>query len=175
MKAKRFTAKNMQQALRMVSEELGPDAVILSNKRVGKGVEVIAALDYQEMANEQQQQEIDRQLALQQELEQAKQSTGKIRQEEPTFDHSNVSTTAALKEALLGIKEGTIAQSAALDAVMLSEEELQQSISQTAANMSHAEATPFFNQVTAELKDLKNWLVSQQGNAWNPKIGRAHV
>ena len=43
MKAKRFTAKNMQQALRMVSEELGPDAVILSNKRVGKGVEVIAA------------------------------------------------------------------------------------------------------------------------------------
>ncbi|MBQ0729227.1 MAG: flagellar biosynthesis protein FlhF, partial [Oleispira antarctica] len=168
MKAKRFTAKNMQQALRMVSDELGPDAVILSNKRVGKGVEVIAALDYQEMANEQQQQEIDRQLALQQELEQAKQSTGKIRQEQPVFDQSNVSTTAALKEALQGIKEGTIAQSAALDAVMLSEEDLQQSISEKAATMSRDEATPFLNQVTAELKDLKNWLVSQQGNAWNP-------
>jgi flagellar biosynthesis protein FlhF len=168
MKAKRFTAKNMQQALRMVSDELGPDAVILSNKRVGKTVEVIAALDYQEMANEQQQQEIDRQLALQQELEQARQTTGKIRQEQPSFDQSNASTTAALKEALQGIKEGTIAQSAALDAVMLSEEDLQKSISEKAATMSRDEATPFLNQVTAELQDLKNWLVSQQGNAWNP-------
>lgn len=173
MKAKRFTAKNMQQALRMVSDELGPDAVILSNKRLGKGVEVIAALDYQEMASEQQQQELDRQLALQQELENAKQATGQIRQEQPSldqtqFDRSNVATTAALKEALMGIKEGTIAQSQALDAVMQGEEDLQQSLSQTTANMSDEEATPFLNKVSAELKDLKNWLVSQQGNAWNP-------
>jgi flagellar biosynthesis protein FlhF len=168
MKAKRFTAKNMQQALRMVSDELGPDAVILSNKRVGKAVEVIAALDYQEVSNEQQQQEIDRQLALQQELEQAKQTTGKIRKEQPLLDKSNVSSIAALKEALQGIKEGTIAQSAALDAVMLSEEDLQKSISEKTATMSRDEATPFLNQVSEELKDLKNWLVSQQGNAWNP-------
>ena len=168
MKAKRFTAKNMQQALRMVSEELGPDAVILSNKRLGKGVEVIAALDYQEMADEQQQQEIDRQLTLQQELEQAKQATGKIRHEQPKFDQSDVSSTAALKEALMGIKEGTIAQSAALDAVMQSEEELHESISQKTSGMSNDEAEPFLNKVSDELKDLKNWLVSQQGNAWNP-------
>ena len=173
MKAKRFTAKNMQQALRMVSEELGPDAVILSNKRLGKGVEVIAALDYQEMADEQQQQEIDRQLTLQQELEEAKQATGKIRQEpsvqkQPSLDQSNVATTAALKEALMGIKEGTIAQSAALDAVMLSEEELHESISKKTSGMSSDQAEPFLNKVSDELKDLKNWLVSQQGNAWNP-------
>lgn len=168
MKAKRFTAKNMQQALRMVSDELGPDAVILSNKRLGKGVEVIAALDYQEMADEQQQQELERQLMLQKELEQAKQATGKIRKEQPMLDRNNASSTAALKEALIGIKEGTIAQSAALDAVMQSEEEFQQSLSERAACMSNDEATPLFDQVTAELKDLKNWLVSQQGNAWNP-------
>ena len=173
MKAKRFTAKNMQQALRMVSAELGPDAVILSNKRLGKGVEVIAALDYQEMADEQQQQEIDRQLTLQQELEQAKQATGKIRQaqpsqESPKFDHADVASTAALKEALMGIKEGTIAQSKALDAVMQGEEELQQTISQKTSGMSSEEAEPFLTKVSDELKDLKNWLVSQQGNAWNP-------
>jgi len=172
MKAKRFTAKNMQQALRMVSDELGPDAVILSNKRLGKGVEVIAALDYQEIANEQQQNEIDRQLALQQELEQAKQATGKIRQQQPMLDQSNVSSTAALKEALIGIKEGTIAQSAALDAVMQGEEALHQSINQSihqqATNSVSDDATPLFNKVSDELKDLKNWLVSQQGNAWNP-------
>jgi flagellar biosynthesis protein FlhF len=172
MKAKRFTAKNMQQALRMVSDELGPDAVILSNKRLGKGVEVIAALDYQEIANEQQQIEIDRQLALQQELEQAKQATGKIRQQQPMLDQSNVSSTAALKEALIGIKEGTIAQSAALDAVMQGEEALHQSINQNinqqAADSVSDDTAPLFNKVSDELKDLKNWLVSQQGNAWNP-------
>ncbi len=169
MKAKRFTAKNMQQALRMVSDELGPDAVILSNKRLGKGVEVIAALDYEEIANEQQQQELDRQLALQQELEQAKQATGKIREHQPVFDQSDVQTTAALKEALMGLKEGTIAQSAALDAVMQSEEELQQDLQQQVSSMgmSDQDAMPLFDKVTAELKDLKNWLVSQQGNAWN--------
>ena len=58
MKAKRFTARNMQQALRMVSDELGPDAVILSNKRVARGVEVVAALDFQELNQDQQQQEL---------------------------------------------------------------------------------------------------------------------
>ena len=169
MKAKRFTAKNMQQALRMVSDELGPDAVILSNKRLGKSVEVIAALDYQEMANEQQQQELDRQLALQQELEQAKQATGKIRQQQPVFDQSHVNSTAALKEALIGLKEGTIAQSAALDAVMQGEEELQHNLHEQVSSMamSNQDATPLFDKVSAELKDLKNWLVSQQGNAWN--------
>lgn len=178
MKAKRFTAKNMQQALRMVSDELGPDAVILSNKRLDKGVEVIAALDYQEMADEQRQQELERQLMLQQELEQAKQATGKIRQEQPMphmpkanmakMEQDDVSSTAALKEALMGLKEGTIAQSAALDAVMLGEKEFQQSLSEQTAHMSNEEATPLFDKVSAELKDLKNWLVSQQGNAWNP-------
>jgi len=168
MKAKRFTAKNMQQALRMVSDELGPDAVILSNKRVGQGVEVIAALDYQEMADEQQRQEIDRQLALQQELEQAKQTTGKIRQQQIPFDQSNVGTTAALKEALLGMKADTIAQSVALEQVVQGEEELQQPGSQKTDKINNDEQTPFLDQVTAELKDLKNWLVSQQGNAWNP-------
>ncbi len=167
MKAKRFTAKNMQKALRMVSDELGPDAVILSNKRLGQGVEVIAALDYHEIAQEQQQQEIERQLTLQKELEHAKQATGKIRQQ-PILDGSNVSTTAALKEALMGIKEGTIAQSAALEAVMQSEEELQQTMSQHSENISGDDPTPFMHKVSAELKDLKNWLVSQQGNAWNP-------
>ncbi len=48
MKIKRFVAKNMRQALRRVREEQGPDAVILSNERVAGGVEIIAAVDYDE-------------------------------------------------------------------------------------------------------------------------------
>lgn len=48
MKIKRFFSKDMRSVIRMVREELGPDAVILSNNRVNGGVEIIAAVDYDE-------------------------------------------------------------------------------------------------------------------------------
>lgn len=48
MKVKRFFAPDMRQAIRMVREEQGPDAVILSNRRVDGGVEIVAATDYSE-------------------------------------------------------------------------------------------------------------------------------
>ena len=40
MNVKRFVAANMQQALRLVSQELGPDAVIMSSKKIAEGFEV---------------------------------------------------------------------------------------------------------------------------------------
>ncbi|MDD3764643.1 MAG: flagellar biosynthesis protein FlhF [Nevskiales bacterium] len=46
MKIKRFLAGSMREAIRMVREEQGADAVILSNRRVSGGVEVVAATDY---------------------------------------------------------------------------------------------------------------------------------
>ncbi|MBN7769599.1 flagellar biosynthesis protein FlhF [Marinobacter daepoensis] len=48
MKVKRFFAKSMAEALKQVSHEMGPDAVILSNRRVEGGVEIVTALDYDE-------------------------------------------------------------------------------------------------------------------------------
>jgi len=48
MKIKRYVAPDIRQAIRMVREEQGPDAVILSNKRIDEGVEIIAAVDYDE-------------------------------------------------------------------------------------------------------------------------------
>lgn len=45
MKVKRFVAQDMRQAIRLVRETLGPDAVILSNKTVDGGVELMAAVD----------------------------------------------------------------------------------------------------------------------------------
>ena len=45
MKLKRFVAKDMRQALAMIKEELGVEAVIMSNKRVENGVEVIAGIE----------------------------------------------------------------------------------------------------------------------------------
>jgi len=46
MKIKRFFAKEMRQGIRQVREALGADAVILSNTRVNGGVEIVAAVDY---------------------------------------------------------------------------------------------------------------------------------
>ncbi len=46
MKIKRFFAPDMRQALRQVRETFGADAVILSNKSVDGGVELVAAMDY---------------------------------------------------------------------------------------------------------------------------------
>ena len=48
MKIKRFVAEDMRSALRKVSETLGPDAVILSNNKVDGGIEIVAAIDYDE-------------------------------------------------------------------------------------------------------------------------------
>ncbi|MCG8425999.1 MAG: flagellar biosynthesis protein FlhF [Chromatiales bacterium] len=52
MKIKRFFAKDIRQALRQVRETLGADAVILSNKPVDGGVELVAAMDYDASAYE---------------------------------------------------------------------------------------------------------------------------
>ncbi|MDD1783255.1 flagellar biosynthesis protein FlhF [Enterovibrio sp. ZSDZ35] len=45
MKIKRFFAKDMRTALAEVKEALGSDAVIMSNKKVTGGVEIVAAVD----------------------------------------------------------------------------------------------------------------------------------
>ncbi len=45
MKIKRFFAKDMRLALLQVKEELGAEAVIMSNKKVTGGVEIVAAVD----------------------------------------------------------------------------------------------------------------------------------
>lgn len=50
MKMKHYRAPDMRQALRAVREAQGPDAVILSSRRISGGVEVCAAVDYDEQA-----------------------------------------------------------------------------------------------------------------------------
>jgi flagellar biosynthesis protein FlhF len=48
MKIKRFVASDMRQAMRMVRDEQGPDAVILSSRRSASGAEILVAVDYDE-------------------------------------------------------------------------------------------------------------------------------
>ncbi len=48
MKIKRYLDTDMRKVLRRVRADQGPDAVILSNRRVDEGIEVVAAIDYDE-------------------------------------------------------------------------------------------------------------------------------
>ncbi|HUT39805.1 MAG TPA: flagellar biosynthesis protein FlhF [Gammaproteobacteria bacterium] len=48
MKMKRFSATEMRHAMQKVNDELGPDALILSSRKTEDGVEIIAAVDYEE-------------------------------------------------------------------------------------------------------------------------------
>lgn len=48
MKIKRLCATNIREAMRQIRDELGPDAVILSNQRTSAGFEIVAAVDYDE-------------------------------------------------------------------------------------------------------------------------------
>lgn len=53
MKIRRFIAPDMRQAIRMVRNEQGPDAVILSSRGVAEGIEIISAVDFdQELISE---------------------------------------------------------------------------------------------------------------------------
>lgn len=63
MKIKRFFAADIRQAMRMVKEELGADAVIMSNRSIDGGVEIVAARDFDEQviqSNLKQQREEER-------------------------------------------------------------------------------------------------------------------
>lgn len=51
MKIKRFFAKDMRTALKEVKETLGADAVIMSNKKLADGIELVAAIDENDYAN----------------------------------------------------------------------------------------------------------------------------
>ena len=50
MKIKRFVAADMRSAMNLVRREHGPEAVILSNRRVENGIEIVAAAHYDEEA-----------------------------------------------------------------------------------------------------------------------------
>ena len=48
MRIKRYVCPDVRQAIREIRRDLGPDAVILSNRKLTDGVEISAAVDYDE-------------------------------------------------------------------------------------------------------------------------------
>jgi flagellar biosynthesis protein FlhF len=79
MKIKRFFAADIRQAMRMVKEELGPDAVIMSNRSVENGVEIVAARDFDEqLIHNKLQKQASEQQPLAQQLQSQAPETKKI-------------------------------------------------------------------------------------------------
>ncbi len=56
MNTKKFIAVDMRQALKQVRDELGADAVILANRKLPEGVEIVAATDYDSYLEQQRNQ-----------------------------------------------------------------------------------------------------------------------
>ncbi|KZZ45367.1 hypothetical protein A3759_19920, partial [Thalassolituus sp. HI0120] len=180
MKVKRFVAANMQLALRKVSQELGADAVIMSSKKVEEGFEVVAALDYQP-GLEAEGEDVSRQLELQKELEAAKayrESRGSIlatddlgqdQQQRVEFaQRSDLNSTEGLEEVLRGLKTNQFDRSAADKTSAKSESaNFDQQAFDARVEQSEARYNSAMHAMSGELKELKNWMVSHQGSAWD--------
>ena len=78
MKIVRHVARDMRQAMRAIRERLGEEAVILSSRRVGDGVEVTAAVDFDAAGLEAQsiQEQVAERLAMPQESRAAARADG---------------------------------------------------------------------------------------------------
>lgn len=144
MKVRRFTAPTMQKALKKVSDEMGPDAVILSNHRVNGGVEIIVAQQYEKspslprfdaqeeddvaavispaaaqkikavqaskdpwpFLNDEQKHQVEKQLQLQDEIEQLQKTRTKKTPAAKTAPAFDVDSKSSLSDMLTSIKQG---------------------------------------------------------------------
>jgi len=185
MKVKRFTAANMQQALRLVSQELGADAVILSSKKVSVGFEVVAALDYQP-GHEQDRPEIERQLRLQQELEDARSASREpqpaLKKRDERYEErmafagqGDLSSKESLSAVLSGLKNDDFSRSNTVTPPRSpAPEETGRSAAEDAMLQRRVEQgeeryNSVIQQMSGELRDLKDWMVSHQGSAWDTR------
>ena len=92
MKIKRFVAKDMRSALEQSNLELGADAVIMSNKKIPEGVELMAAIDnHQQTSSE----ALAQSNAAEASMSNSNTSNGKEHQRELGHDVVTLKNTAA--------------------------------------------------------------------------------
>jgi len=93
MQVKRFVADDMRSAMRAVKEDIGAEAVILSNRVVEGKVEILAARDYDEaLINE----------ALDQSIIKTKPDSAAAHYERAAAERAETERKAAASDALLG-------------------------------------------------------------------------
>ncbi len=114
MKIKRFVARDMRSALEQIKLELGPDAVIMSNKKIPEGVELMAAIDNQKsetpLQNQAQQPSDD--------LAQDKVTLQSSQRIEPSFHQQKVEPNSISKTIQDNMRTETAAPADSLSALL---------------------------------------------------------
>jgi flagellar biosynthesis protein FlhF len=171
MKIQRYIAKDMRSALAQVREELGTDAVILSSGRIGNEVEVVAAMDMEEVARA---------------VEAAPPASREARRFEPPRVEANASYETRSAYAAAGIAPvaapvaaaavtppAAAAAPAARRASSQISEALAPVITQVQATQPAAGA-PVSDALATEMKDMRRMLESQLATlAWNDMSRRS--
>jgi len=172
MNIKRYFAADMRQAIRLVREEQGPDAVILSNRKVDGGVEIVAAIDYDEALVEKMARE---QEAVSRRPEPVQQKP----EVAPSVPESPVEAPAAATEAesrlaeTIGLTSESPAESAATDAPPPRREAAPQAQPEEKMRVVWSQE-PALVAMREELQTLRGIMESQlSGLAWGEE-GRSH-
>ncbi len=164
MKVKRFVADNMQLALKMVSAELGPDAVIVSSRRLDNGMEVVASSEMLGEIDNAKQGELDRQLRLQRELEAAKQAARASAAQRQEY----AADTAARYAPQQRDSQQASAQVSRTEADVAAATRLAEQAAEERKKSDETYQTRL-QEMQGELRELKDWLVSHQGSAWDTR------
>lgn len=174
MNVKRFVAENMQQALRQVSAEMGPDAVIVSSKKLEKGIEVVAAVDMAGASEAMQPGELERQLRLQRELDAAREATRQSEMQrhrkagrEDVVRRSDLSGTDGIREALQALRAESAPRAPGTSAPAQTDSRQATPAQGSAQPAEDGQYHTRLQEMQGELRELKDWLVSHQGSAWD--------
>jgi flagellar biosynthesis protein FlhF len=164
MKMKHYRAPDMRQALRQVRDAQGPDAVILSTRRVNDGVEIVAAVDYDTEEG------VDTYGRDEGSLGSATQAGARVQAAAPAASRANPSVAAANsipQPAARGLQGGSVPRSeSTIDFAALAQR-------MSAAHIDMPESQSDMNE---ELRMLRRMLETQLATlAWNDLSRRAPV
>ncbi|MAG77075.1 MAG: flagellar biosynthesis protein FlhF, partial [Colwelliaceae bacterium] len=153
MKIKRYVAKDMRTALAQIKEELGADAVIMSNKKIPEGVELMAAVDYSTQAPSAQQ-EAPSAAAT------SASSEAELRDDVVRLSSGSSASAASqsIGQAMPSAEATTPADSPADSLAALLSRNVQQTQNPAETDVSHASETP---DLEAQLKQFTQKLASQ--------------
>lgn len=168
MKIKRFVADDMRTALRKVTEILGPDAVILSNNKIDSGVEIVAAIDYDEsLINEPEiQTEVQQVNPFIQDNEMYSTSDIEQRNRKAALDDIKYGRNIPLAPAKFEVEDFRTEES--LKSNFLEQQQVEEEILKKEHLWTEE---PAFMDMQSELKSLKGLLVNQlSGLSWGNEV-----
>lgn len=169
MKVKRFIADDMRTALKQVKEDMGPDAVILSNRKIGDQTEILVAEDYDEQLINQ---------ALDQTMNQSRAAADvysgqpySAAQNQPASVAASVSSSAGVSEK---VEKTQAPQADSLQATEIYNDSLPEETHQAAGLFQPPVVNNDFSSMRDELKSLKAMIENQQALSEWGQLSQKH-